>query len=363
MPLGRMPSSPEVNYHLEAPLKAYSFWNNKGGVGKSFLCFAASSEYARSHQSADVYVLDLCPQANVTETLLGGQERGAQALDQILGRRLRPTIAGYLEARISSPFVTLPTIEPYLTHVSEHNKAIPDNLFLVCGDNLLELLSEAIRQTSQLILPSDAWKRVIQWVRDLADQLAALSGEREVLVFVDCNPSFAIYTQQALIAADQIVVPFTADDSSRRGIENVIALLFGISPNDMVPYARLSFADRAQENGVRLPSLAAFVSNRVTMYGNTPSAAFRGVAATIGKTVDRIYDEHPTIFADSSAPPSSSFLTVPDYHAACIVASVSGTPIHNLQPGPYSVGEETTQLNRDPLDRYRESLEELVRRL
>lgn len=41
----------------------YSFWNNKGGVGKSFLCFITASEYAFRHPESDVYVLDLCPQA------------------------------------------------------------------------------------------------------------------------------------------------------------------------------------------------------------------------------------------------------------------------------------------------------------
>src|SRR5690242_10202215 len=53
-------------------MSSYAFWNNKGGVGKSFLCFITASEYAHRHPECDVYVLDLCPQANVSETLLGG---------------------------------------------------------------------------------------------------------------------------------------------------------------------------------------------------------------------------------------------------------------------------------------------------
>ena len=53
-------------------MTAYAFWNNKGGVGKSFLCFIAAAEYAQRNPGTDVYVIDLCPQANVSETLLGG---------------------------------------------------------------------------------------------------------------------------------------------------------------------------------------------------------------------------------------------------------------------------------------------------
>ena len=51
-------------------MEAYAFWNNKGGVGKSFLSFVAATEYARTHPDTDVYVIDLCPQANISEMLL-----------------------------------------------------------------------------------------------------------------------------------------------------------------------------------------------------------------------------------------------------------------------------------------------------
>jgi chromosome partitioning protein len=48
---------------------SYAFWNNKGGIGKSYLCFIAATEYANKYPDSDVYVIDLCPQANVSETL------------------------------------------------------------------------------------------------------------------------------------------------------------------------------------------------------------------------------------------------------------------------------------------------------
>lgn len=59
-------------------MTSYALWNNKGGVGKSFLCFVASCEYAQTHPETDVYVIDLCPQGNVSETLLGGQQSGSK---------------------------------------------------------------------------------------------------------------------------------------------------------------------------------------------------------------------------------------------------------------------------------------------
>lgn len=42
----------------------YAIWNNKGGVGKSYLTFQLASEYAHQNPQKKVLVVDLCPQAN-----------------------------------------------------------------------------------------------------------------------------------------------------------------------------------------------------------------------------------------------------------------------------------------------------------
>ncbi len=159
-------------------MASYAFWNNKGGVGKSFLCFVAASEYAKRHPEIDVYVLDLCPQANLSETLLGGQATGGRQLDKLMAKPGRPTIAGYLEARLSSPFNLLPDVLPYVVKPNGSNRRIPPNVYLVCGDNLLELLAEAIRQTSQLVLPGDAWARVMTRLQSVVLDLHAASLAR-----------------------------------------------------------------------------------------------------------------------------------------------------------------------------------------
>ncbi len=243
-------------------MTSYAFWNNKGGVGKSFLCFVAASEYAYCHPDTDVYVIDLCPQANVSETLLGGYLTSPKALHVLSSKTPRATVAGYLEARLNSPFRMIPDVSPYLCEPKEFNPKIPENLKLVCGDNLLEIISEAIRQTSQLQIPIDAWKQVLSWIKDLTVALRVYSGSRDTLFVIDCHPSFAVYTQLGLVAAEGVVIPFTADDSSRRGIENVVALLYGISDPQTELYARISFAKRAKEECLNVPKLHTFISNR-----------------------------------------------------------------------------------------------------
>lgn len=81
----------------------YAVWNNKGGVGKSFVAFVTACEYARQHPDKKVVVVDMCPQANIIEVMLRGNGKGAEELEKLLGPAKRITIGGYFDERISSP--------------------------------------------------------------------------------------------------------------------------------------------------------------------------------------------------------------------------------------------------------------------
>ena len=343
----------------------YGFWNNKGGIGKSFLSFIASCEYAHLNPDTDVYVIDLCPQANVSETLLSTSD-----FDSALGKVLtetdvRRSVGGYLEARLNSPFTMINDIEPFVTCPHDYNIHIPENLYLICGDNILEIISEAIRQTSQLSIPTKSWFYVINWIRDLNTALQNRSGDRETVFMIDCNPSFAIYTQLAITASDYLIVPFTPDESSHRAIKNVMALVYGIEIEDskLSTYAKINYNSRAIQEGIRLPKLHSFISNRVTMYEGQESRAFKAISGLIKKTVDGLYKSHRTVFATKKTIPSKDFLFIPDYHSACVYSATVGMPLHAIKPGPKNFRGERVQINKEPLDKYREKLEQFVRKL
>ena len=361
-------------------MTAYAFWNNKGGVGKSFLSFVAATEYARTYPGTDVYVIDLCPQANVSEMLLLNSELLIDTGDQmslysyevirenfdpihkLIGKTPRATVAGYLEARLNSPFKPIEDVSPYVCYPRDFNAKLPANLLLVCGDYLLEILSEAIRQTSQLAIPVTAWKQVLSWIKDLTAALRKRSGNRDALFIIDCNPSFAIYTQLALAAAKNLVMPFTPDDSSRRAVENVVALLYGYGMGDpkIETYARINFAKRANDEGLDIPKLHTFISNRVTLYRGKASRAFEAVSASIKETLEVLHKKHRQIYANPKELPSERLIEIPDYHSACVVMTVKGIPLDSLHPGPNMVHGRPIQLNPEPLERYRNALTEFV---
>lgn len=116
----------------------YGFWNNKGGTGKTSLCFQSICFYADQHPDERVLVIDVCPQANLSELMLGGlANNGSDRLLARQGATPRATIGGYFQQRLPSPY-TAPAVDPqdFITTPSEFNEEIPANVDLICGDPL-----------------------------------------------------------------------------------------------------------------------------------------------------------------------------------------------------------------------------------
>jgi cellulose biosynthesis protein BcsQ len=312
-------------------MTAYAFWNNKGGVGKSYLSFVAACEYAHNNPDTDVFILDLCPQANSSEICLGSDELSLNYSKLISGKH-RKGIGGYIERRLNSPFHNNTSFDDFTISPHDYNRNVPSNVRLIAGDYILEVFSEAMRQAAQLSIPLDAWSKVINWVRDLVLQIRSAYGMKQTLFIIDCNPSFSIYTQMALVASEKLIVPFTADDSSRRAIENVFALLYGIGDEKTQAYSKISFASKAVAEQVNVPKVHTFINNRVTLYEGKPSAAFRAASSRVKDTVERNYKGHRSYFDSYALSHQNEFIEVPDYHSAAIVSTLTGMPILRRAP-------------------------------
>jgi hypothetical protein len=98
----------------------------------------------------------------------------------------------------------------------------------------------------------------------------------------------------------------------------------------------------------------------VTFYEGKPSKAFEVASQRIKKTTSEIYKSRRSIFATPGRDPAESFIEVPDYHSASIVAATTGTPLHKLKAGPRMLGEERVQINSGPLSNYRAALGKFV---
>ena len=292
----------------------YAVWNNKGGVGKSFVTFITACEYAHQHPEKMVVIVDMCPQANVSEVVLGGNGKGATELEKLLSTAKRHTVGGYFDERISSPHKTSGNETSYLIKASDANDNLDENVYLIAGDPSLEIQAEAMNQIAAQTLPADSWPNVHQWLKDL---LAAIKTRHDNAVFfIDCNPSFSAYTELAIIAADRLIVPCTADGSSARAISNIGQLIYGI--NVPAAYASVAFSKRAGAHKLSLPLIHSVPLNRSTQYEQKASKAFSAMYDEIKSRVQKLYMANPSTF---SAKPADLFLDLPDAHSVSVVTS------------------------------------------
>lgn len=344
----------------------YALWNNKGGVGKSYLTFQIASEYARTHPGTQVLVVDLCPQANSSVMFLGGMGRGDVALDALSNHTPRRTISGYIEDRVRSPYVSPRTGASYLTHPRDHNVHIPSNLYLIAGDEQLEIQGARVLGAT-FPGPTDAWRIVHTWVSDLIGDIRQSWNDADATIFIDCNPSFSIYTELALSASDRLIIPFSADGSSRRAVRAVLALLYGVTRQPGAQQSQF-FLD-SNRYRLSIPRIYCYVGNRLTQYV-TSAKAFRTVVNEIGNEIWAVWQTNAGVFQlhpEGSAVPQSRHgfremfqFEIVDANTASVVSGALGIPIVRMSAGAHHVAGRKVTVNQSQLEKQQPNITALV---
>lgn len=322
-------------------MKTYTFWNNKGGTGKTSLCFQTSVQYAIDHPNERILLIDLCPQANLSEYLLGGMlGNGAQNLESLwINPNGRCSIAGYFYDHIPSAHTMFAGFNPqnYICIPNQYNMNIPANISLVAGDSYVEQLSNSISALSSMIIPNgNAYICIISWVKDFLGILAT-TNEYDI-VFIDTNPSFSIYTQMAIAAADELIIPVTADSSSVRALNNVLALVYGINPN--ANNIQNTFYAQITSVHMPLPIINAVIRNRLTQYMG-PASAYSAVLASINTLTQNLKAQYPQYF-------SSNFqvLDVRDFNTVGQIAFAESKVFSHINAGKHNIGKRRIQVNQ-----------------
>jgi cellulose biosynthesis protein BcsQ len=300
----------------------------------------------------------VCPQANLSELLLGGlNNNGSDKLLVEQGKVPRCSIGGYFQLRLPSPY-SPPQFNPrdFITVPHNVNPAVPKNIDLVCGDPLLELQSNAVNTLANNQIPgSNPWIAVVDWISDF---LSGIATEYDV-VFMDCNPSFSLYTQIALSSCNRIVLPVMADDSSRRAIQNAFSLLYGLKlPSEI--YAAYAFATKLKDAGRSLPQVHLIVKNRITQYMRAASA-YAAVLAQIEKDVQNLISSNSQIFTFGNV--ADGFVEIRDFQTTGVVAFAKGQPFSKVQVGKQTIGGHRVQVKGEYLTNAKSAMSGLVAKL
>ena len=306
-----------------------------------------ATQYALTHPWENVLVIDLCPQANVSSALLRGMGNVTRLTYE------RKTVSFYLHQVSSSYGLSTVNLQAFLTRVNGLNNQIPPNVYLLCGDIHLETVARSLEQKRNANLADDSsWVFVTSSVRYFIEGhfsgqsfftpgVASQPGDnRGWVVFIDTNPSFSVYTEIALLAAQRLIIPVNADDFSREALKSLLHLIYGIAeaelPLEFTLYDhKLTFSYKCKTNGLRRPRIYLLIHNRATRYSTRSAEAFSQLSKSSYDALQCAFSNNFECFALKQPGPfglhvDQYFVDIFDFHTDGIVALHHGCPLANL---------------------------------
>ena len=320
-----------------------SFFNNKGGVGKTSLVYHLA--WMLGELGPRVIAADLDPQANLTGMFLD---------EARLERLWRDGNAGTIDDGVAPLFEGTGDIvdSPRLEEIGE-------KIGLLIGDLGLSRREDELSTQWPKCLDRD--KRAFRVTTAFA-RLIARAGKQlgADLALLDVGPNLGAINRAALVASDWVVIPLAPDLFSLQGLRNV-----GPTLRDW----RAAWQERATRKPERLdiglPSgdmkPLGYVIMRHSIRLSRPVQAY-------GRWIDRIPSEYAKAVTQSD-PPSvpqgqdpNCLGHLKDYRSLMPMAQEANRPMFLLKPAHGAIGAHQ-QAVRDCYTDFRNLAWELLRRL
>ncbi|MYG51470.1 MAG: AAA family ATPase [Rhodospirillaceae bacterium] len=188
-----------------------TFFNNKGGVGKTSLVYHLAWMF--SNEGKRILACDLDPQANLTASFV--EEDSLEAIWSQDTQKENNTIY-----QCVSPLAEVGDLK------NPHVREISQSLAVVCGDLSLSGFEEIL---------SGEWTKALDTV-NLYRPFRILTAFWQVMqsgakmidadmIMVDVGPNLGAINRSALIATDYVVIPVAADMFSLQGLRNLAPTL------------------------------------------------------------------------------------------------------------------------------------------
>ena len=305
-------------------MKIVVFFNNKGGVGKTSLVYHLSWMYA--DPGYQVVAADLDPQANLTTMFLADN-----TLEDLWDDGDQATTV----FRAVSPLLGVgDVVEPLPVRVH-------DRLDLIVGDIGLSAFEDPLSEQWTRCLAGDlrAFHVISAFYRVLRQ--AAESQEADV-VLVDVGPNLGAINRAAVIAADFIVIPVTADLFALRGLINL-----GPSLRDWQRgwRKRLDEFHEKHQDVIPLPTgsmkPAGYIAMQHAIHSGRPVKAYMRWM----ERIPGVYREH--VLADSTIAPTSvdhdehCLASLKHYRSLMPMAQEARKPIFHLTSADGALGAHT----------------------
>lgn len=320
-----------------------TFFNNKGGVGKTSLVYHLSWMF--SELGRKVVAIDLDAQANLTAAFLEEDE-----IDNLWERQSGATTI----FRAIEPLTQVGDLEdPILNKVAKHLHLVPGDVALAGFEETLSNMWPESMGDNNLYRPF----RILTAFWQVA-QMAAKRVQADIIL-VDVGPNLGAINRSALIASDFVVIPLGADLFSLQGLRNLGPTLrswrnlwtkrvdnwkkpeFDLPKGQMKPLGYV-----VQQHGVRL-------SRPVKAYD---------------KWVNRMPDiYHKSVLNDSSHASSPSddphcLATLKHYHSLFPMAQEARKPVFSLTPADGAIGSHA-QAVKDAYSDFKFLAEKIIKEM
>lgn len=182
-----------------------TFFNNKGGVGKTSLIFHLAWMFASLRKR--VVIVDLDPQANLTAAFLE-EDRIEQLWNE---RRPGSTIFQCVKPLTGVGDISPPVLQNIVT-----------DLYLLPGDVALSSFEDALSAEWPTSMGDNNLYRPMRILTSFWQvmQMAADKVEADMLL-VDIGPNLGAINRSVLLATDYVAIPLGADLFSLQGLSNL----------------------------------------------------------------------------------------------------------------------------------------------
>lgn len=182
-----------------------TFFNNKGGVGKTSLIYHLAWMYASLNKR--VVLADLDPQANLTAACLDEEQINAI---------WNPPQAGATIYQCVKPLTSVGDIAmPVLQNIATDLYLLPGDVALSSFEDMLSAEWPNSMGDNNLYRPMRILTAFWQVI-----QMAAAKVQADIIL-VDIGPNLGAINRSALLATDYVVIPLGADLFSLQGLSNL----------------------------------------------------------------------------------------------------------------------------------------------
>jgi chromosome partitioning protein len=317
--------------------KTYAVTTLRGGVGKSTLAFNLSYEMASQRS---LVIADLCPQCNLTETLL---TRGGDKPEVTILNALQPMLLG-------PAFGDAPSDLSYRVSNFSDSFKFKKPAYMIPGDALMFAFPSTMYQQLQIANAQSNPRAVLGLLESLKAILEREVAEKKADgVLLDTSPFYAGGTHLAWCAADALIIPVRVDEHSLESLELTLDLLSNLKKDFQV------WNERA--GGRIVPKIAAIVMTMVGSKSQVRALPDSASRMYISRAL-AIAEKYPHLF--DRPEPSDAFVITDDFVSAGRISGAKGIPISKLKVGSFHTVEGKRLQVNDSATRYQRELAYLL---